>query len=319
MTQFIAEFCQNHNGDLVLLEEMVHAAAEAGAQVGKIQTIFAEDLSHRKKFDTGRVNGNGVIEVINRPYAPEYERLKRLEIDRDGHAKFVEICKRRNLIPMTTCFTRASIEWLEKLDWGGIKVASYDCASYPLVRELSEKFPYLVVSTGATYQSEVQETAHILKTSGIRFALLHCVTIYPTPLAEVNLQRMNYLKQYSDSIGFSDHTLTKRDSIAASLAAIHLGANVIERHFTILPESESKDGPVSINGEQLKELAGFAQCSTADQKSLLKERSIDISLLQGDGHLDLSADERLNRDYYRGRFVSKRGGREVSNWEDTAL
>ena len=149
--------------------------------------------------------------------------------------------------------------------------------------------------------------------------MLHCVTIYPTPLAEVNLQRMKYLKQYSDSIGFSDHTSTRRDGIAASLAAIHLGANVIERHFTILSESESKDGPVSINEEQLNELVQFSQCSTADQTSLLKERAIDISLLKGDGHLDLSADEKLNRDYYRGRFVSKRDGREFFNWEDLAI
>ena len=128
MFKFIAEFCQNHKGDPVLLKEMTHQAAESGATYAKIQTIFADDLTFRTEFEEGSII-NGKVVTIKRPYKPEYERLKKLEITYEEQSKFVSECKKCGIIPLTTCFTRGSIPKIAELGVDNIKIASYDCGS----------------------------------------------------------------------------------------------------------------------------------------------------------------------------------------------
>ena len=156
-----------------------------------------------------------------------------------------------------------------RLGGDAVKVASYDCASYPLLKDLKAKFKHLFVSTGATYEDEVEKAAQVL--TGTSFSFLHCVTIYPTPLNELHLARMQYLRQFTPSVGFSDHTLVERDGIKASVVALHLGADLVERHFTTLPPDKTKDGPVSINPSQLKTLCGLAHGSADDRNVYVKE------------------------------------------------
>ena len=131
-------------------------------------------------------------------------------------------------------------------------------------KELKELFENLIISTGATFDSEIELTSKILDNHN--FSFLHCVTIYPTPMEKLNLARMNYLRRFSKKVGFSDHSLVSRDKLIASKIAIMFGADIIERHFTILPENETRDGPVSINPKQLKELSDFSKMSKDDQK-----------------------------------------------------
>lgn len=314
--KIIAELCQNHNGDIDIMKDMVREASKAGATHAKIQTIFADELSFRERFEEG-IKEEGVVKAIKRPYKPEYERLKGLELDEEGHSTFIKECAKYNIEPLTTVFTRIRIPFVKKLGFKEVKVASYDCGSFTMIKELRDNFEHLYISTGATFDEELHKTAKILR--GSSYSFLHCVTIYPTPLNLLNLSRMKYLRNFSEEVGFSDHTLTMRDGIKASVAAIFFGADLIERHFTILNENQTKDGPVSINPEQLKELVEFSKMEREELESFVKKNIPEFKDMIGVGKSGLSEEELLNRDYYRGRFASKVKGKVIYNWEDTPV
>ena len=218
--KFIAELCQNHNGDENTMLKMVEAASTAGATHVKIQHIFSENLSFRPQFEEG-LTVDGSIVCIKRPYKEEFDRLKKLELNEESVKKFIEACNDFGVIPSTTCFARQHVDILFDLGFKSIKVASYDCASFQLLRDLVKFNWEIIVSTGATYDKEIELAVDILSESK-NFSLLHCITIYPTLLTDLNLSRINFLKKYCDQIGFSDHTLTARDGIKASIAAIYL-------------------------------------------------------------------------------------------------
>ena len=135
MTKIIAELCQNHNGDMSILQEMVHAAKESGADYVKIQSMLSSDLTHREKFDQGIIE-NGVIKVIKRPFKDEYSRLKKLDLNDEQHFEFINYCKKFNVKPMTTIFNRSRLKFLETLNFDTIKVSSFDCSSHQLIKEL---------------------------------------------------------------------------------------------------------------------------------------------------------------------------------------
>jgi sialic acid synthase SpsE len=172
------------------------------------------------------------------------------------------------------------------------------------------------VSTGASYDEEIVKAAKVL--ANRTFAFLHCVTIYPTPLSELHLRRIDWLRQYAPIVGFSDHTLYERDGLTGTKAAIWYGAEIIERHFTILDRTKTKDGPVSISPDDVRELVAFAEASKADQRAELRERISDIEVVLGKPTREMSEAELKNRDYYRGRFATKVDGETVYNWEERA-
>lgn len=316
--KLIAEFCQNHNGSFDTLQRMIAAAAEGGATHGKIQTIFADDLSYRPDFEQGRTEPDGRVAVIKRPYRPEYDRLKKLELSYEQQRRFVEECRAAGFEPLTTAFNITSIAPLRQIGMRSIKAASYDCGSLPLLEALARNFEEIIVSTGATYDEEIEAANALLRASGRRYALLHCVTLYPTPLEDMNLERMNWLRELSPHVGLSEHSLVARDGVKASLAAIHLGAEIIERHFTVLPEDQTRDGKVSIAKAHLAQLGAFARLSKSDQKQYLTEHVPEFDAMLGRRLRPLSHDELLNRAYYRGRFCNKLGDRQIFNWEEDA-
>lgn len=317
----IAEFCQNHNGDFDILARMVDAAAANGASHGKLQTIFADDIAFRPQFEEG-LEIDGEVLSIRRPYHQEYDRLKDLEIGYEEIEHFIALCHDHGLEPMTTCFTRSQVVPLSQVGFKTIKVASYDCSSFPMLRELAAQFDHLIVSTGATYDEELEHAAKLLQNTD--FAFLHCVTIYPTPLDEMHLARLQYLAKIAPHVGFSDHSLVARDGIHAAKAAVYLGAEIIERHFTILPSDQTRDGPVSISPDHLKELAAFTRFSRSEQLANLEAAAPGWKRMVGQERRELSHAELLNRDYYRGRFASRRmeskkGIEMIFNWEETPL
>lgn len=315
----IAEFCQNHNGDFDTLRRMIDAAAEGGATHGKIQTIFADDVSFRPEFEEGQTAPDGKVLTIKRPSQAEADRLRPLELSYEQHRKFGDACKAAGLQPLTTAFNLTVIPFIRDLGWKTIKVASYDCGSLPLIGALADNFDDIIVSTGATYDEEIAATAELLNSRKKNFSLLHCVTIYPTPLNEMNLARMEYLRRFTPRVGLSDHSLVARDGVKAALAAIHLGAQVIERHFTVLPPEASRDGKVSITREHLVEINRFAAMGHDEQSQYLKAHVPEFDSMIGAAHRELSHDEMLNRAYYRGRFSNKVGGRQIFNWEPEAV
>lgn len=316
MAKIIAELCQNHKGDRSILRDMIWEAAGAGADYAKIQTIRADELTFRQRFEDG-CEEDGVVRVFKRPYHAEYARLKPMDLDEGAHEWFVEECARAGIKPLTTVFTRSAINMVAQLPWREVKVASYDCASFPMLRELRARFEHLYVSTGATHDDEIMEAARVLE--GHQYTFIHCVTIYPTPLAELNLARLNYLRRFTPSVGFSDHSLVARDGLKASITAIALGASVVERHFTILSPEETRDGPVSVSPKLLRELVTFAHARVEEVQAYVCKDIPEAGRMMGQERRPLSHAELLNRDYYRGRFASRVGDAYVYNWEDRPI
>ncbi|MBF9020217.1 general stress protein [Rhodobacterales bacterium HKCCA1058] len=322
--KFIAELCQNHNGNFDTLLRMVDAAAESGASHIKIQHIYARNLVYRPEFEQG-LERDGQVFAIKRPWQLEYERLKRLELSEKECTQFVEYVEAIGLVPMTTCFTRGDVEQIAQQGFRNVKVASYDCASAPMLRELATRFEHIYVSTGATFDDEVRHAAHVLRQHSKAYSLLHCVTQYPTPLEVMHLNRIAWLQQFAGEVGFSDHSLVSRDGVVAAKAAIACGADVIERHFTISDPSETKDGPVSISADDVRVLVDFSKLSRVDQFTHLTEVHPGWEQMLGQAERWLSDAELLNRDYYRGRFATPRRtgahrlAEMVLNWEETPL
>ena len=317
MTKIIAELCQNHNGDIKILEEMVHSASEAGAEIVKIQSMHSDDLTHRLRFDEG-VNVNGKIKSIKRPYKDEYERLKKLDLNEEQHHIFLDYCKKYNVIPMTTIFSRSKLKFLETLDIDMIKVSSFDCASHKMIEELgSSKFSELIISTGCTFDDEIKKTCKILKQKNKKFTLMHCVSIYPTPLEEVHLNRIDFLRDLNENVGLSEHSNYEKNQLKTSIASLLFDVKYIERHFTILPKDKTKDGVVSLNPDELKTLCAFSKKSKTEIKEFIKTDIPEFEVMKGKKIRPLSDAELLNRDYYQGRFASKNEkGEIIFNWED---
>ena len=319
MTKIIAEVCQNHNGSRETLEQMIKAAAESGADLVKMQSIWSEDLTYRERFEEGETDASGKQTAIKRPYAPELERLAKLDLTLDDHQFFIDTCNKYDVLPLTAVFARHRIPAVGALAWPGkwVKVPSYDCASWPLLRELAEHFDHFIISTGATYDEEIEKTTALMQELDKDFAFLHCVTSYPNTLPMCNFSRMEWLRQFTPKVGWSDHTKIEDNDIIAAKAAIYLGADYVERHFTILGAGETKDGPVSMTPELLKELVAFRALSKDAQKMHLDEKRPDWEVMLGTPTREMTDVELLNRDYYRGRFASPDGsGGWIYNWEE---
>lgn len=319
MAKIIVEVCQNHNGDKTILKDLIHSAAQNGADIIKGQVIFSDDVTPRARFNEGQEEDNGVRKTIKRPYEAEVSRLKGLDLKENEYNFFVDEVKKAGAIPMLTVFSRVRIPLASSLSYGEeklVKVASYDCASHKLISELADSFDKLIVSTGATFDQEIEKTAEILKSKNKPFAFLHCVTSYPNTLEMANLARMEWLRKFTPEVGWSDHTLVARDGIKAAKVAIMLGADYVERHFTILDSDKTKDGPISITPALLKELSDFRNLSKAEQRLVIEKEIPDWRIMLGHPQREMTHTEMLNRDYYRGRFASFVNNEWVHNWED---
>ena len=316
--KFIAELCQNHNGSYKNLKKMTIECAKSGADIIKLQYIMSNTVSFRPQFEEGLKKGKQIIS-IKRPYLEEVKRLKKLEIKNSDLKKFVKLCNSLNVEPAITCFTRQDVNIINKIGFKTVKIASYDCASFQLLRDVKNKFNKIIVSTGATFDNEIKKAASILK--GKNFIFLHCVTIYPTPLESINLERINFLKKFTNKVGFSDHSLGFiKNRNLASMMAVYLGAEYIERHITILDKDKTKDGKVSIQPDDIRKIKIFSSLSKSKQLNFLKKKfEFNIKRLRGNKYRKLTREETLNRDYYKGRFISKIGSREIYNWEEVNL
>ncbi|MCC6739424.1 MAG: N-acetylneuraminate synthase family protein [Planctomycetia bacterium] len=315
----IAECCQNHNGSYETLARMLDAAADAGADYVKIQSIRSSQLTHRPRFDTGETAPDGTVRVIKRPFEAERERLGKLDLTLEQEAKFVEACRRAGVKSMTTPFARATIPGIAQMGFDAIKVASYDCGSLPFIRDLVRRWDTIVVSTGASTDEEIAAASALLRESGKTAYLLHCVTIYPTPAHEMHLSRMNFLRLQLDRVGLSCHPRTSDLGIDPDKVALALGADCLERHYTVLPPGDTRDGPVSITPEHLRELRKFADLPVEERRERVRREVPGWPAYLGSASRTLSATELLNRDYYRGRFASPVAGGFVYNWEEAPV
>ncbi len=319
-TKIIAEVCQNHDGSPQTLAAMVKAAAESGADIVKMQSIWSADLTRRERFEEGATDAAGHVTAIKRPYQAEVDRLSKLDLTLDEHRLFIDECAKHGVLPMTAIFARHRIPAVAALPWPQrwIKVPSYDCASRPMLEELAAHFDNFLISTGATTDEEIERTVALMKRLGKHFVLLHCVTSYPNTLEMCNLSRMDWLRSFVPEVGWSDHSKIADNGIVAAKAAIMLGADYIERHFTLLPPTATKDGPVSMTPELLTDLVRFRSLSREAQRAELDRDQPDWQVMLGTPRRAMTHTEALNRDYYRGRFASPDGaGGWIYNWAES--
>lgn len=246
----IAEAGVNHNGQIDLALKLIDAAVEAGADFVKFQTFKAEKIvtAAAKKADyqaanTGRKDDAGQLEMI-----------KALEIGYDEHVQLIAHCKKRGIGFLSTPFDLGSIDLLVSLGIERIKIPSGEITNLPYLRRVGESELPLYLSTGMCGMSEIEFAINTLVGSGLereKITVMHCNTEYPTPIEDVNLRAMQTIgAAFGVPIGYSDHTL----GIEVSLAAVALGAKVIEKHFTLDRNMDGPDHRASIEPMELREL-----------------------------------------------------------------
>ena len=276
--KFIAEMCQNHNGNMDLLETMVVDAAKNGADICKIQTIEAKHLIYWKEFEDFR------------PYEKEYERLKLLELSVDDEKKFVEICRQNKVEPMTTIFEHRAHKRFNDAGYKLMKISGYSVQKVlPSIKQFN--FEHLYISTSSMTYGEIEWLIKQLKINlpYRNYTLLNCTCVYPTPLEKLNLQNIEFYRKHFGikNVGLSDHTNPHEDNLLSSKLAIYQGIDVLERHFTILGIDETRDGKVSITPDMLSELKRFSMLSPKEQYEEINE---------------LNETQKFNHHYYRNRF-----------------
>lgn len=310
----IAEFCQNHNGNVKLLDRMIEEAKINGASHAKLQGLYSSELTKRSEFEPGNQTNGSLL----RPYQTEFDRLSRLDLTPDAESKFVQDCINADIVPMITVFTHAGLDRAVNAGFRSFKIASYDCGSRELISRVLPYADELVISTGATLWQEIELTSKLVAASkklDTKIAFLHARTIYPTPLENMNISRMMYLKYFGWEVGLSDHSRPEIDGLIASKLAIHLGASYIERHFTVLDRDETRDGPVSINPEQLRELVDFSN-QNPQERYLELSKIVDLSRISfGASQLEIDPQEVINAKYYKGRVASWNDSKQVYSWQ----
>lgn len=284
--KIIAELCQNHNGDMKILKEMVKQAALSGADIIKIQTIKAKDLiywEHNESF---------------RPYEKEYERLKGLELSLEDEKEFVRYCGEFGVQPMTTLFTinhGEKVADFNDIGYKILKVSGYNIMkiSNQIDKTFKTKYKFnlehLYFSTSSLTLDEIEMVVDKLREKNIKFTMLNCTCVYPTTLDKLNLQNIPFYKEHLklDRIGLSDHSNPHEDNLLSSKLAIFQGIDVLERHFTILDKDDTRDGKVSITPSMLRELKDFSKLSKLKQYEELNE---------------FNEIQKFNHRYYRRRF-----------------
>jgi N,N'-diacetyllegionaminate synthase len=244
----IAEAGVNHNGDINLARKLVDLAAEAGADIVKFQTFKAENLvtSTAKMADYQVQNTNKV--------ESQFEMLKRLELTEKDFIELQAYCHTKKIGFLSTGFDLESLAFLKTLNMGLWKIPSGEITNLPYLEFLSKLNEPIIVSTGMSYLAEVQDALDILLSNGLKkekITVLHCNTDYPTPPCDVNLRAMQSMqKTLGVNIGYSDHT----SGIEISLAAVAMGATVIEKHFTLDKELPGPDHKASLAPEEMKAL-----------------------------------------------------------------
>mgnify|MGYP001225124521 CR=1 FL=1 len=247
----IAEVSANHNGSIELAMEMVDAAHEAGADCVKFQMRNMSSV-YRKKSLAKQGEDLGTEYVL--------DLLERFQLSQDEHKKVAQYCHDKGILYMCTPWDSDSIITLEALGVPAYKVASADLTNLPLIANLIATKKPLILSTGMSSVEEIQITADFLHARNTEFALLHCNSTYPAPFHDINLNWIKKLKDIHPLIGYSGH----ERGIAVTLAAVGLGAKVVERHFTFDRSMEGPDHAASLERGEFKALvAGIREIEEA--------------------------------------------------------
>lgn len=247
-TLIIAEAGVNHNGDLRLAHELIDIACEAGVDIVKFQTFTASALvtesAKKAEYQTASTD----------PEESQYSMLKKLELSPQAHKELIDHCKFKNIEFLSTAFDLESLEFLTTLNLNRFKIPSGEITNLPYLEAIGKLGKPVILSTGMAKLAEIEEAILVLENNGLErefLTVLHCNTEYPTPFSDVNLLAMQSIKNaFKVSVGYSDHT----SGIDISLAAVALGATVIEKHFTIDKNLPGPDHKASLDPAELKKL-----------------------------------------------------------------
>lgn len=245
----IAEAGVNHNGDFEIAKKLIAAAAEAGADYVKFQTFKAENLVTKSARKAEYQEKN-----VNDGDQSQYKMLKQLEIPHEWYFQLAQYANERGIKFLSTGFDEDSINFLDDLGIDLFKVPSGEITNKPYLKLIAKKGKPVILSTGMATLKEVSEAIDVLVLNGIpksNLTVLHCNTEYPTPMEDVNLKAMLQIRDHLGvGVGYSDHTL----GIQIPVAAVALGAVVVEKHFTIDKGMKGPDHVASLDPEELKQM-----------------------------------------------------------------
>ena len=281
-TKIIAEAGVNHNGSIELAKQMIEEAARAGADYIKFQTFKPEKLvsKYAQKADYQKKTTGS--------QESQLQMLEKLALSYDDFVELKKYCEQIGIGFLSTPFDEDSIRFLDRLDMDFWKIPSGEITNYPYLVQIAQTGRDIVLSTGMCEMDEIADAMKVLEENGAgNISLLHCNTEYPTPYEDVNLLAMNQMREvFNKQVGYSDHTV----GIEVPIAAVALGAEIIEKHFTLDKNMEGPDHKASLEPLELSQMI----CSI---------RHIEKSL--GDGNKKRTASEQHNVVAVRKSIVAK--------------
>ena len=294
----IAEAGVNHNGSLELAKKLIDVAVESGADAVKFQTFKADKLVSKtaQKADYQKQTTSND--------ETQYDMIKKLELDENAHRVLISYCKDKEIMFLSTPFDHDSIDLLISFEMPIFKIPSGEITNLPYLRHIGSLGKEVILSTGMANLNEVQDALEVLikaGTSKVKITVLHATTEYPCPIGEVNLRAMQTIKAaFGVKVGYSDHT----QGIEVPIAAVAMGACVIEKHLTLDRTMEGPDHKASLEPDELKAMVqairhieqalgdGVKRPSESEQKnisvarkSILASRPIEIGETFSDNNL----------------------------------
>jgi len=242
----IAEAGVNHNGSIELAYKLIDAASASGADAVKFQTFKAENLvlknAQKAEYQKRTTNQS----------ESQFKMLKKLELDINSHKKLIDYCKKKDIVFLSTPFDHESIDLLNELDLQIFKIPSGEITNLTYLRHIGSLRKEVILSTGMSTLKEIEEALIILTGAGTskeNITILHANTMYPTPMEDVNLRAMKTIQdKFGVAVGYSDHTL----GTEVDIAAVAMGAAIVEKHFTLDKTMDGPDHKSSISPEELK-------------------------------------------------------------------
>lgn len=242
----IAEIGVNHNGSVTIAKKMIDVAVEAGVDCVKFQAYKTENLvtlsAKKAEYQEENMKNSG----------SQYEMLKSLELTKEDFIVLKEYCNQKGVEFLATPFDFDSIDFLYQMGMKVFKIPSGEVTNLPFLRKIAKTKKKVIMSTGMCDLNEIEAAVEVLRDSGCpKVSLLQCTTEYPTKYSDVNLKVIENLRNhFHSSVGLSDHT----NGIEISIAAVALGAEIIEKHFTLDKTMEGPDHKASIEPHELKAL-----------------------------------------------------------------
>ena len=244
-TFIIAEIGVNHNNNIKIAKKLIIEAKKAGCDAVKFQTFKASKLVRPK---TKKVPYQKINEKDKEDH---YDLIKKLELSRKNHLILKKFCEKKKIEFISTPYDVESAKFLNQIDINTFKTASADLYDFELHDYLSKTKKNVIISTGMSTIQDIKKTLSIYKkNSSNKYSLLHCTSNYPCSYKSVNLNALKELKKYSSVVGYSDHTIGS----LTSCIAVGLGAQIIEKHFTLNKKMKGPDHKASADPKELREL-----------------------------------------------------------------